>query len=366
MRIFLLRSVLVAVLLAITSFGASAQQTAPTEGGTLRVSTRVLPPMVTEAKGELGGFAIDLWREIARRLAVTSVLKVEPDVRALLAAVKSGEADLGIAAISITAERDKEFDFSQPMLDGGLQILIRDGGEGGTSSPLRDLLRLLFSRTILEWFGIALLLVLVPAHILWFVERGKKDGVVPDKDYFPGIFHAMWWAGSTLAAQGDQMPRHWLARVMALVWLFTSVIFIAFYTAQLTAALTVKRIQGEISGPQDLPGKAVATTAGSTAAAYLKGVRAKVTEVASIDAAFKALNSRAVDAVVFDAPILQHHAAHAGKGLVTVVGPVFREEDYGIAFPRGSVWRKRVDGALLSMREDGTYQALYEKWFAAE
>lgn len=352
-----------AVVLIATLAPAHAGESA---GDTIRVATRVLPPLVTQDKGELGGFSIELWREIASRLRVQSAIKVEPDVRSLLASIKAGAADAGISAISITSERDKEFDFSQPMLAGGLQILVRGGGDTGAATPLRDLLRLLFSKTILHWLGIALLLVIVPAHIIWYLERGKPEGVVPEKDYFPGIFQAMWWAGSTLAAQGDQMPRHWLARVLALLWLFTSVIFIAFYTAQLTAALTVQRIQGDINGPEDLPGKQVATTAGSTAAAYLKEVKAKVTEVASIDEAFKALGDRRVDAVVFDAPIIQYHASHAGKNVTEVVGGTFREEHYGIAFPRDSEWRKRVDGALLSMREDGTYQKLYEKYFAIQ
>jgi polar amino acid transport system substrate-binding protein len=110
----------------------------------------------------------------------------------------------------------------------------------------------------------------------------------------------------------------------------------------------------------------VATTKGSTAAAYLREVKAREVEMPTIAAAYEALRDGKVDAVVFDAPILQHYAAHAGNGSVQVVGPVFRHEDYGIAFAQGSPLRKRVNGALLSMREDGTYQRLYEKWFSAE
>ncbi len=283
-----------------------------------------------------------------------------------MASVKNGGADVGISAISITAERDKDFDFSQPMLDGGLQILVRGDNTTGTGNPLRDLMELVFSRTILVWLGIAFLMIILPAHLLWYVERDHKDSMIPSRDYFPGIFHAMWWAASCLATQAGEMPRHWLSRILALLWMFFAIVFVAYYTAQLTAALTVQRIQGEISGPQDLPGKDVATTAGSTAAAFLKSIKAKVTEVSSVSEAFAALNDGKVAAVVFDAPVLQHHAAHAGRGETQVVGPVFREEDYGIAFPQGSPWRKRVDGALLSMREDGTYQKLYEKWFSVQ
>jgi polar amino acid transport system substrate-binding protein len=45
---------------------------------------------------------------------------------------------------------------------------------------------------------------------------------------------------------------------------------------------------------------------------------------------------------------------------------VFRKEDYGIVFKSGSPLRRDVDGALLAMREDGTYQQLYDKWFGGK
>jgi hypothetical protein len=69
----------------------------------------------------------------------------------------------------------------------------------------------------------------------------------------------MFWAAGTLATQADRMPRHWVARVIAVLWLFTAVVFIALYTAQLTATLTVRHIQGAINSTDDLPGRRVGT-----------------------------------------------------------------------------------------------------------
>ena len=57
--------------------------------------------------------------------------------------------------------------------------------------------------------------------------------------------------------------------------MFVGVVFVAFYTAQLAATLTVQQIQGGINGPEDLPGKKVATTRGSTAAAAVGELRAE-------------------------------------------------------------------------------------------
>ena len=45
------------------------------------------------------------------------------------------------------------------------------------------------------------------------------------------------------------------------------------------------------------------------------------------------------------------------------VGSLFRRESYGIVFPTDSPHRKRVNEALLHIKEDGTYDRLYAKWF---
>lgn len=353
-------------LLAAGGFFAPSAASAQEAGPPLRVATRVVPPMVIDDNGKLSGFSIELWNAIADRMKVKSSFQPYPNVAAALEAVRTGKADTAIAAISITEERDRQFDFSQPMLGAGLQIMVRGGDGAAEASPLRDLLRLLFSSTILTWLGIAAILIVVPAHLIWWLERRDPKGIIaPEEGYIPGIFHAVWWAASTLATQAEQMPRNWISRILAVLWMFTGVVFVAYYTAQLTAQLTVQQIQGIINGPEDLPGKKVATTENSTAAAYLKSSRAQVTEVPRIGDAYEALRARRVDAVVFDAPVLQYFSSHDGKGKVQTVGTIFRREDYGIVFPLDSKLRKRVDRALLGLREDGTYQRLYEKWFAA-
>jgi ABC-type amino acid transport/signal transduction systems, periplasmic component/domain len=74
------------------------------------------------------------------------------DVGEVLDAVGDGRADLGIAAISITSERESRFDFSQPILNAGLQILVRGAAGNAEPSPVH-LMRLFFSRTLLIWLG---------------------------------------------------------------------------------------------------------------------------------------------------------------------------------------------------------------------
>jgi polar amino acid transport system substrate-binding protein len=143
-----------------------------------------------------------------------------------------------------------------------------------------------------------------------------------------------------------------------------SVVFVSYFTATITSNLTIQSLKGDINGPEDLPGRKVGTTTGSTAATYLKSQGVEPIEFSKIEESFVALNNHQLDAVVFDAPVLLYYAANKGANKVRMAGPLLKKESYGILFPRGSALRKPVNEALLKLRENGTYDALYAKWFA--
>lgn len=346
-------------------------QTPPTEtpaasgisGKTLIVATRVLPPFVTEQNGELGGFSIELWQKIAQELEIKSQFKKANDVNGLLELVRSKKTDLGVAAISVTSQREQEFDFSQPIFESGLQILVRSQGQ---QSSIRRLLSSIFNPTVFQLLGLMVIILLIPAHIVWLVERNHTGGFLENSNYFPGIFKACWWAAATLATQAEEMPKGPWGRLMAIIWMFISVVFIAYFTATVTTSLTVEQLQSNIKGLGDLADKKIATIAGSTSETYLKQQNLDSKGFKQIAETYDALNNGDVDAVVFDAPILLYYAAHDGKGKVQVVGSIFRKEGYAIALPNGSPYRKPINNALLSLQEKGTYQEIYDKWFASK
>jgi polar amino acid transport system substrate-binding protein len=333
------------------------------QGKTLTIATRIISPFVIEDNKELGGFSIELWQKIAQELGIKSEFKKANDVNGLLELVRSKKTDLGIAAISVTAQREQDFDFSQPIFESGLQILVRSQGQ---QSSFRRVLGSIFNPTVFQLLSLMLVILLIPAHIVWFVERNHSGGFLENSNYFPGIFKACWWAAATLATQAEEMPKGALGRVMAVVWMFISVVFIAYFTATVTTSLTVEQLQSNIKGLGDLGDKKIATIAGSTAETYLKQQRLQAVAFKQIDQTYEALNNADVDAVVFDAPILLYYAAHDGKGKVQVVGSIFRKEGYAIALPNGSPYRKPINNALLSLQEKGTYQEIYDKWFASK
>lgn len=316
--------------------------------------------------GHLSGFSVDLWHAIERRNHFKTQWVETRSVAELLDAVKRGRADCGISAVSITSERDRQFDFSQPIYDGGLQILVRSdevqSGGGLSASALWAMVSQPPLRTLIVLMGLSTLFM---AHLLWLVERRREDGIVESSAYRRGIKKALWWSAGTLGAQADEMPRSPWGRLVAVAWMFLSIIFIAFFTATITSALTVQQLHGDINGPEDLPGKRVATVAGSTSALYLQSRKVETLRARTLEAATRALLDRKVQAVVYDAPVLQYFSANAGKNQVMMVGPLFRKQDYGIVFPTGSAERKRINTTLLTLKENGFYDALLQKYFAS-
>jgi len=352
-----------ALALTIILITPAMAQNQPSE---IRAVTVVGAPFVMKQGDQLTGFNVDLWNEIAARLKVKTTYQVAPDLSALFDAIRTKNADVVVAPVFYTTERDAEFDFSYATLNAGQQVLVRGVGTSVAPTPLKDVLALLFSRSAVIWLVVSLIIILVPAHVLWLLDRGGEDGISPSKNYYPGIFQAMFWAATALVSQIQNVPSRWYARVVGLLWMFAGVVFIALYTAQLTATLTTEQIRGAVNGPDDLPGKRVATVANSPGAKYLQEIGAQVQEFQTAGALLGALLDQKVDAVFANAPALRYYAAHDGLGRVSVVGPEINRQDMGFVFQLNSPLRREVNHVLVSMREDGTYQQIYDKWFGNE
>src|SRR5205823_12419792 len=102
----------------------------------IRVVTKPVEPFSFNDGGQTKGFSIDLWEAVAKEANLQFEMRNVESVPQMLETLKTKEADVAIAAISITAERHAMMDFSQPYLDSGLQILVsstaeRSGGLGG-------------------------------------------------------------------------------------------------------------------------------------------------------------------------------------------------------------------------------------------
>jgi ABC-type amino acid transport substrate-binding protein len=350
---------LIFILSVLVACPAQAQISA----NVLKVATKTFPPFTFEQNGQYVGFSIDLWKEISEESKIEYELYEESTIVDLLNAVSTGLADVGIAGITITSKREEAVDFSYPFFESGLQILI----PSHSSSSFFFLFSLLFSPIVLQTIAFIAVTTLISAHLIWYFECQKNSNMFP-REYLLGITEALWWAVVTVVTvgYGDKVPKDLPGRIIASIWMFSGILIISYFTASMSSALTVQQLNTNVNKLTDLTGKQVSTIKGSTAADYLKNRPLGILELDKIEDMFQALKEKKVNAVVYDSPVLLYYANTEGAGKVKVVGSVFQKQSYGIALKRDSPYREVINKALLTIKENGNYDKLYEKWFGKE
>ena len=350
-----------AVGMLCTSLTVEAQSlitATPAAGPPLRVAVKPVPPFVMQDGESWTGFSIDLWRAVAQRRAWTYAWVGLDTVDQQLDAVRTGTADVSIAAISVTSERELSVDFSYPYFTSGLQLMV----DVDQPSFLNTLVSFVTS-DLLKLIAIVVGVLIVVAHGVWLFERHTNADF--PRQYLPGVGEALWWAGVTLTTvgYGDRTPKGRIGRAVALVWMFGAIFLLANMTAAVTARATVQQLQHNIASVNDLSGKQVVTVQGSTADLFLRGRGLSPQTVTRIEDAYPLLEAGRFQAILYDAPVLQHYASTDGAGRVQLVGKTVQPEQYAIALPLDSPYRRAIDQTLLQLMADGTYDALYRRWF---
>jgi polar amino acid transport system substrate-binding protein len=335
---------------------STAAEAAP-QGTPLVVAIKPIDPFVSSTAPTPQGFSIDLMDELARRLGRPVTFNMYSKVAEVLTAVETKEADAGIAAISITAEREQKVDFSTPVFDAGLQILGRNESSGTT---FFDSVKAVFSGTVVKFFAFLLVLVAAGGIAMFLSDR------VDDDRRYKSFWDALWQSAVNLVTVGydGRRPKRPITKLLAVGWMLMGLFIGAQFTAVLSSGLTVKELRNDISGPDDLDGVKVVTIGETTSSKFLDRRGIESTSVSSFADALKALKARTFDALVYDSPTIRFTANQDTS--LRLLGGRFSPEFYGIAFPAGSALREQVDIALLQMREDGTFDALVERWFGGD
>jgi polar amino acid transport system substrate-binding protein len=353
----------------VTSMAITALSAEPTPNATagpaaqgkgaaaLKVMTVERQPFAMVVKGKLVGFSVELWEEVAREIGTGFDFQVMESFPAMLQGVQSGAADVAIANITITSEREGLLDFSQPMFDAGIQVMVHT--TGGSSG----LIAAIFNWEMLGLVLVAGLILFVVANLMWWFER--RDQPYFQYPYGEGMWRSFWWALNLMVNGGfeERVPHTRNGRVFAVFLVIASLFLVSAFVAKITAALTVGELTSQIQSYRDLFNRRVGTTEGSTSAAFLDRHHVPYQKFSGMPALLRAMEKKELDAVVHDAPVLAYYANTKGSGRVRLIGSVLWPEKYGIALAPASPLREDIDRALLRIREDGRYDELYRKWF---
>jgi len=322
-------------------------------GRTLIVGTKEVPPFAMKnSEGTWTGVSIDLWRQIAAELNFSFEFR-ERDLKGLLDGVADGSLDIAVAALSITAQREKICDFSHPYYVTGLGIAIAPKHR----TPWLVVFKKLFTRHYLKVVSGLCMMLLALGTLMWWFER-KKNPEQFGGGTAAGIGSGFWWSAVTMTTvgYGDKAPITLGGRVVAFIWMLLAIIVVSVFTATITSTLTVAHLDVPVKGPQDLPRVRVGAVADTTGETYLQNHLIANTSYKSALEGLRAIEAGEIDALVYDAPILRYLIHHEFKGGLEVLPHIFYREDYGIALSKSSSLREPINRVLLSKIQGREWQ----------
>lgn len=135
MKKFKLLSILLVLTLLVAACGTKDDkaESGKEEGKVYKVGIdTTYPPFEFEEAGEYKGIDIDIINAIAKNQGIK--IEFSPmDFGGIIPAMQADQLDIAIAGMSITDERKKVVDFSDPYFDAGLTLVVEGGNEKITS-----------------------------------------------------------------------------------------------------------------------------------------------------------------------------------------------------------------------------------------
>lgn len=329
----------------------------------LVIGTKVAPPFaILQDDGSWRGIAIELWDELAGELGYEYRFR-EATLEELISGLEDGTFDASVAALTMTAERERRIDFSHGFHSSGLGIAVPAVGQGG-SQWVRALSNLVDPR-FLGAVASLVVVLFVAGLLVWIFERRRNP-----EQFEPGargLGSAFWWSAVTMTTvgYGDKAPVSAGGRTVALLWMFISVIVISSFTAAIASSLTVAQLDTGIQGPDDLAQALTATVTGSTSSAYLADRHLRHETLATAQEGLSAVARGEADAMVYDEPILRYLVRTSGERL-TVLPETFERQDYAIGFPEGSGLREPVNRTLLEVIDRPAWQETLGRYLGEE
>ncbi|KAJ7380892.1 hypothetical protein OS493_004475 [Desmophyllum pertusum] len=245
----------------------------------IKVLIALSPPFVmkkenyTVTDSGLGyeGFCIDLLNELREKLQFDYELELKESFgerqhdgtwNGIIGELTRKKASLAVSTLTISPEREKAVDFTQPYFSLGFKIIMKKTdmenkvNTWGFLDP--------FQKTL--WIAIIASSVIV-GIVVWIYDRlspyGYHGRVVQSAEVTKeeahaqntlSFFHSFWAAAASYLEQGPDgfHPISHSGRATTLAWWFAISIFGATYTANLAAFLTINKYEHPIKNIEDL------------------------------------------------------------------------------------------------------------------
>ncbi|KAL7047464.1 hypothetical protein ACKWTF_002925 [Chironomus riparius] len=336
------------------------------------------------------GFCVDLLEKISKQIGFNYILDLVHDRKygakdangewnGMVGVLMKHKADLAVASMTINYARESVIDFSKPFMNLGISILFKIPETQETK-----LFSFLNPLAMNIWFLVFFAYCLVSLTV-WLVARFSEWSIASKCNSNSGLYennftisNSFWFVIGTLMQQGSDLnPKATSTRIVGCSWWFFSLIIISSYTANLAAFLTVERMITPIENAEDLAGQTEISygtlESGSTMTffrdsmieTYKKMWRFMENKKPSVFVHTYEEGIRRVlegnYAFLMESTMLDYERQRDCN--LTQIGGLLDTKGYGIALPKGSIWRDKISLAILELQEKGEIQMLYDKWW---
>ncbi|KAB5571197.1 hypothetical protein PHYPO_G00222310 [Pangasianodon hypophthalmus] len=362
------------------------------------------------------GYCVELAAEIAKHVGYQYKLKIvadgkygarDPETKmwnGMVGELVYGKADVAVAPLTITLVREEVIDFSKPFMSLGISIMIKKPTKSkpGVFSFLDPLAYEIWMCIVFAYIGVSVVLFLVSrfSPYEWHAEDCEERGEAntnqagslsgqnaqnqaqqnQEQTNEFGIFNSLWFSLGAFMQQGcDISPRSLSGRIVGGVWWFFTLIIISSYTANLAAFLTVERMVSPIESAEDLAKQteiAYGTLdAGSTKEffrrskiavfekmwSYMKSAPSVFVKTTD-EGVIRVRKSKGKYAYLLESTMNEYIEQRKPCDTMKVGGNL-DSKGYGVATPKGSPLRNRVNLAVLKLNEQGLLDKLKNKWW---
>ncbi|XP_064645071.1 probable glutamate receptor [Lineus longissimus] len=390
-------------LLALLAACGSAQGQAKNRTN-LIVTTILQEPFVQLGENyKLEGFIVDLLDRLTERMGCTYTLKLVRDGKygspgpdgkwnGMIGEIKSGEADLAAAALTMTSLRRAHIDYSYPFLANSLSVLMRRKDIYGTATEAMFGLNyfltpfsagvwmLIIVSFLTVSLGFILLTLFNPYEWKQRIQRGEIKDSEETNDTF-GVKESLWFSYSTLVLQGySKRPLSIAARVLAVFWMFFIILTLGSYIAlmvrnpnlvlntQSGADMTITGLRSFVS---DTDSPSITTIGAGSTMAFFRNSRSpiymkifqkmmKTGFVRTTAQGIKRVKSEGVAFVM--ETTMANYIVNRDCELITL-GEDFSERHYAFAMKKNDDVRHDIDRALLELTEIGEIRRLELVWW---
>lgn len=318
------------------------------DSDSLRVKEKLIigitntPPFVEKRPQGYSGLSIASWKMVNEQLQTEYEFKEYDDLGSLLTAIENGEVDFSVNPITVTDNRMKRMDFSQPYFISHTSIAKRK--ENSFLKHIKNL----FSWEFFSVIGLLLFVIFIFGFLVWLFERKKNKDEFGGN--FKGIMQGFWWSAVTMTTvgYGDKSPRTTGGRIIGLIWMFMAVIIISSFTAGIASSLTVKSINEEITNIEDLGRFDVTTVESSSSKELLDLYNIENNIVKSGSEGLNAILNEESTLFVYDEPILKFEIERMNlSNDLEILGQSLKKDYYSYAFPKESKLLKIINPILI-------------------